>query len=393
MRSMKAFLRHLMAVAAICAPITAFASEPVIGVGDTLEISVLGMPEMLKRTVVDEDGGISYPLLGVVKAESLSRDQLRQSLVAQLVKQAFLKNPRITVEIVARPPFYVTGDIMKPGAQPYAPNIKVEAAVALAGGLDLPGFQGRKTEGGPRDTRAQFETIAYDYVRQRTHLLSLEAELAGRAAPEAEKFSALPIAEGAVSKLNELEHQDFVTQRDAMEKEKASLVKIIAKVKEQLKALSQRRKSQEEGIRDRESELASLKGFADRGIVVQGRVVEEQRSLSILKSGLYESIASEAQTSRLLEEYERKLASVDETRRLKVIKDIQDAYIATAVLEANLANARRFSSAKRSNAVSYVIVRRKNGAPVKLDADEQTDVMPGDMIEVRMGLGTAVAAH
>jgi hypothetical protein len=47
----------------LCSMISARA-EYLIDVGDTLEISVAGVPELRQRVVVQLDGSISYPLLG-----------------------------------------------------------------------------------------------------------------------------------------------------------------------------------------------------------------------------------------------------------------------------------------------------------------------------------------
>ena len=384
----------LISVIAVCAGTLCAASEPVIGVGDTVEISVLGMPDLQKRAIVNESGMISYPLLGTIKAEGYSQEQLRQSLVDQLVNGALLKDPKIAVEIVARPPVYVTGDVMKPGPQPYIPNMTIRGSIALAGGVMPAGFQGSLNATGPGDTKSQIETLSFDFIRQRAHLLRLEAESTGQATVEFDTFPNLPVSEEVTSKLNALERQDFETRRAQTIQEKAYLRLMIDKVNEQLSALALRRKTQEDSIRDREDELVKFKGLADRGIVVQGRVQDEQRSILVLKDGFYDSVGSEAQATRLLEEYKHKLYTIDQERRLSVIKELQDSYIATAAIESRLATTQKVVASGRPDPTETIVIfRRKDGAQVRIEADEASDVLPGDIIEIGTVASTTLAAH
>ena len=141
---MRAFPFLCVLLAAGWSATPAGAAETTIRVGDTIAISAFGLPELDKKAVVEKSGDISYPLLGSIKAAGTSPSDLRQRIVQGLVQGGLARDPKIGVEIAAREPFYVTGDVMKPGAEPYALDVTVRSAVALAGGLDPGGARGAR---------------------------------------------------------------------------------------------------------------------------------------------------------------------------------------------------------------------------------------------------------
>ena len=153
------------------------------------------------------------------------------------------------------------------------------------------------------------------------------------------------------------------------------------------------RKAEEESVRQEADQIAKVKGLADSGVIVQGRLLDEQRAMLLLKSRLYESTATGAQTSRLIEETSRKLSALDENRRLSDLKEMQDVYAGTAQTTSRLAALRRQMGSHHSvSPPNFVIYRRQNGSQVRIDVDEDVSVQPGDIVEVGFG-ATAVAAH
>lgn len=72
-----------------------FASDYVIGGGDSLQISVWGSPELSIATIVRPDGKISVPALGEIKVSGLTPMQLTGALEKEMVK--IVKTPIVTV--------------------------------------------------------------------------------------------------------------------------------------------------------------------------------------------------------------------------------------------------------------------------------------------------------
>ncbi|MFZ5801274.1 MAG: polysaccharide biosynthesis/export family protein [Candidatus Omnitrophota bacterium] len=71
--------------------------EYLISKGDTLEISVWQWPDLLKDVIVRPDGKISYPLVGDLKAEGMTLEELQRVLADKL--KDYIKNPQVSVMV------------------------------------------------------------------------------------------------------------------------------------------------------------------------------------------------------------------------------------------------------------------------------------------------------
>ena len=104
-----------------------------LGPGDKLKITVFGEKELSGDVELDGAGNVSMPLIGKISAKKLSVPQLEAQIIEKLRK--YLKSPQITVEVMNYRPFYILGEIKKPGNYPYVSGISVLNAVAMAGGF------------------------------------------------------------------------------------------------------------------------------------------------------------------------------------------------------------------------------------------------------------------
>ena len=77
-------------------------------------------------------------MAGTIKAAGLTQAELKQEL-SQKLRSEYLKNPRVTVSIVEFRPFYILGEIEKPGSYPYSSGLNVLSAIAIAGGTTYRG--------------------------------------------------------------------------------------------------------------------------------------------------------------------------------------------------------------------------------------------------------------
>jgi polysaccharide export outer membrane protein len=105
-----------------------------LGTGDKVRITVYGETDLTGEFVVGDQGGISYPLIGEIPAARRSVADLKASLTSKL-KDGYLQDPRITVEVTSYRPYYVLGEVTKPGEYPYTNGLTVLNAVAAASGF------------------------------------------------------------------------------------------------------------------------------------------------------------------------------------------------------------------------------------------------------------------
>ena len=104
-----------------------------IGPGDKLNITVFGHADLSGEVLVDGSGRVSLPLLGQIDANDKTITELQADITVALDRD-FIINPRISIEVVNYRPFFILGQVNKPGSYPYIEGMSVRMAVALAGG-------------------------------------------------------------------------------------------------------------------------------------------------------------------------------------------------------------------------------------------------------------------
>jgi protein involved in polysaccharide export with SLBB domain len=105
-----------------------------LGPNDRLRITVFGQPTLTGEYTLDGNGVLAFPLIGNVSANGSTTSELQQKIAAKL-QPDYLVNPNVSAEIVNRRPFYVIGEVQKPGNYPYVSDITAVNAIAMAGGF------------------------------------------------------------------------------------------------------------------------------------------------------------------------------------------------------------------------------------------------------------------
>ena len=101
--------------------------------GDRLRVIVFGQDNLSRVYNVDTSGDISLPLIGSVRARGLSTVQLGLDIEAEL-RRKYIKDPKVSVEVDVYRPFFILGEVRRPGQYPYVNAMTVEGAVAIAEG-------------------------------------------------------------------------------------------------------------------------------------------------------------------------------------------------------------------------------------------------------------------
>ncbi|UAK23395.1 polysaccharide biosynthesis/export family protein [Sphingomonas nostoxanthinifaciens] len=101
--------------------------------GDSLKIAVYGEPTLTDTYQVSNVGIVSLPLVGTIKADGLTVEEFRTALEHALAN-GYLKDPKVSAEIVNYRPVYVLGEVQKAGQYPYIPGMTLRQAIAAASG-------------------------------------------------------------------------------------------------------------------------------------------------------------------------------------------------------------------------------------------------------------------
>lgn len=105
-----------------------------LGSGDKLRVTTFGEPTLTGEFTVGGNGVVSLPLVGDISAQGATVAQFRDRFVEAL-KNGYLVDPRVSVEVLTYRPFYVLGEVNRPGEYPYTNSLTVQNAVATAGGF------------------------------------------------------------------------------------------------------------------------------------------------------------------------------------------------------------------------------------------------------------------
>jgi polysaccharide export outer membrane protein len=106
-----------------------------IGVGDLIRIQVHDEDDLTVQTRLDSKGTITYPFLGELRVAGSTVRELEGQIADGLKSKDYLLAPEVQVVVIEYRPFYVTGEVTKPGGYPYIPDLTVQKAVSLAGGF------------------------------------------------------------------------------------------------------------------------------------------------------------------------------------------------------------------------------------------------------------------
>jgi polysaccharide export outer membrane protein len=104
-----------------------------LGSGDKLHITIFNQTDFNGDYEIDSSGNVQLPLIGSFPAAGMTVAEFQKALTAKL-SEGYFVNPNITVAVLNYRPFYIIGEVNKPGEYPYVSGMSILTAVALAGG-------------------------------------------------------------------------------------------------------------------------------------------------------------------------------------------------------------------------------------------------------------------
>jgi polysaccharide export outer membrane protein len=105
-----------------------------LGSGDQLKITVYGEERLTGEFAVNGQGTVAYPLIGEIQAGGKTISELEKAITAGLA-DGFVNNPSVSVEVKNYRPYYILGEVTKPGEYAFSDGLTVFSAVARAGGF------------------------------------------------------------------------------------------------------------------------------------------------------------------------------------------------------------------------------------------------------------------
>jgi polysaccharide export outer membrane protein len=121
---------------ASAAPAAPIDSSYILGVGDVVEIGLVGRGDFTQRVRVSTDGTILLPLVGHLKASDRTVIELSDDVRQALIKGGFYADPVVRADVTGISSRYVTvlGNVGTPGLLPLDRNYRLSEILAKVGG-------------------------------------------------------------------------------------------------------------------------------------------------------------------------------------------------------------------------------------------------------------------
>ncbi len=103
--------------------------------GETLKVNIYGEEALTGSYVINPSGDIVMPLVGAIRAAGRTRSELEREITSRYSNGKYLQEPKVTVDVTSYRSIYVAGEVLRPGAFPYASGLNALTAVTVAGGL------------------------------------------------------------------------------------------------------------------------------------------------------------------------------------------------------------------------------------------------------------------
>ena len=393
-------------VSLLCSAIPSKA-EYRLDVGDVLEISVAGVPELRQRVAVQLDGSISYPLLGTFVVAGLPPSEVRAKIRAVLPSKVFrqrapdgrenvvvIEADQVTANVVEYRPIYVNGDVSRPGAQVYRPLMTVHQAVALSGGYEIMRFRMNNPFLDSADFRSDYESLWTEFAKEQVHIWRVKMELGEEENLDQKVLQDAPIPASTISQITHLEIEQLKGRQDDYLREKEFLQRGIKQADEHIGVLSDQLQKEEAGLQADTRDLQTVTELFTKGAVSMPRLTDSRRALLLSSTRKLQTISQLMITGKQRDDFSRQLERHDDQRRINLRQELQDATVKLNQIRAKLQSVGekiQYTALVRSQLVrgtgskpQVTIVRKDGTSRVRFSAEEDSELQPGDVVEVAL---------
>ena len=407
-RGMRSFL---LAAALLCS-MTPAKAEYRLEAGDVLQISVTRIPELNQRVPVQIDGTISFPLLGKISVAGLSPTDVQTKVQALLAAKAFrqrtadgrdvsvtIEADEVTATIAEYRPIYVNGDVSKPGELAFRPRLTVRQAIALAGGYDALRLRIGNPVVEAADLQGEYESLWAEYAKEQARVWRLKQELGQQAALDQKALLEVPLPRSTAQAIVDVETESLKTGLADAQADKTFLQRGIAQADAEIQVLSEQQKTEDEGAKADADDFARMQDLYSRGTVPILRVSDARRAMLLSSTRKLQTTAQLMATRRQRDELSRQMAQIDGKRRTDLLRELLDATVSLSQVRSKLQSTGEklnYTVAAKSQLANgpgakptITIVRNGAKGTEKLNSDEDSELQPGDVVEVALILNRA----
>ena len=342
---------------------------------------------------VGPSGTLSIPLIGEIEAEGRTTAEIGAQISDRLQEKLGLSDrPEAALEVAEFRPIYVSGDIQNPGAFPFAPGLTVVKTVSLAGGVRRATDQNLRVERDFLQAEGGRDVLSSEYRRLLARKARFEAELAGETEIKEPELLA-DYADGAA--LIADEKAILLADEQRLRRQLKSLADLKGLLESEIASLAEKKKAWIGQLERERKELTDISSLANRGLVVNTRVSDMQRSVNDIESRLLDLDVASLRAKQDVSKADQDSSSLRSDRTAKLAADLQqvdgDLESVRLKLETQEALMREAvslepltKSSEEEPQIVYTISRVVDGKTIKYSAREDTTVHPGDVVDMRV---------
>jgi polysaccharide biosynthesis/export protein len=387
--------------------VTQAKAEYRVSIGDVLEIAVAGAPELRHRAAVQMDGNISLPLVGMLPVAGQPLPQVRAKIGAALASKVFRQRTtdgreavividadEVMTTVAEYRPVYVNGDVSKPGEYPYRPATTARQLVAVAGGYDIMRIRMNNPYLESADLRSEYGSLWTELAKEQARMWRIKNELGEATQLNPGILTDGPTTRSAISEIVNAETEYLKTRQSDYQQEKAFLQRGVRQGEDQVRVLSDQQKKEEEGLQSDLEELQKASDLYGKGSLTSPRVTDARRAVLLSSTRKLQTSAQLLLVKKQQDELARKLEKLDDQRRLELLRELQDTSVRLNQIREKLQSVGeklQYTAMVRSQLVrgagskaEIAIIRKGEKGPERIIASEDTELQPGDTVEVAL---------
>lgn len=343
---------------------------------------------------VGPSGTLSVPFVGELPAAGKTTSEIAAAIsVALQRKLALSDKPEASVEMVQFRPFYISGEIQTPGQFPYVPELTVLKAISVAGGIR------RNSDYGPQlgkdlvTAKGNFDIYDDQRIRLLVKRARIDADLAGKADFEVPKeVEGDPRLPTIVAD----EMQILSSDQKALKLKLQALDELKGVLQAEIEALQKKIVNQQRQVDLAKQQLESISPLVQKGLVVNTRILSSEQSVANLQGQIldYETAIltakqSISKASQDAIDAQNTLSSSLASNRQQVEADLNEAALRVSmqkglIVQASDPATTAAITSREEPTLVYSLVRVTDGKTSEIEAKEDTPVLPGDVIKVKL---------
>ena len=374
--------------------------------GDTVEVSIDGLPDQRSRGQIQIDGTIAVTGVGTVEVAGLTPSEMQGRIETLLQSrilrhrlpdgrdQTFVVKPGdVVANVVEYRPIYVSGDVLTPGQQVYRASLTVRQAVAVAGGFSLLRARGTGVTD-PADLLRDYQSLATEYVKQYFHVIRISAELDGRDLFDQSVPNDISLPASVVDSVARAEAESLKTTQSDFRAERRFLEDAAKKADAEFTTLKEQHEDEVKGVQADEEELQRVTKLFGSGLLVSPRVTESRRALLLSSTRSLQTSVELMRLQRQRDDFVRQKERNASQRAINLLKELNDSNVHLADLQLKMrALSQKLQPVGGTGAVpvgtsdlhpEVTVVRRRGQQWDRIAASVDFDVEPGDVIEVAL---------